>query len=33
VKVPDAPQVQTLLYELIEHAPADEEEAEPEEVR
>lgn len=25
IRVPDAPQVQTLLYELIEHAPADEE--------
>ncbi|MEU4421960.1 PH domain-containing protein [Actinoplanes sp. NPDC024001] len=31
--VPQAPQVQTLLYELIEQAPADEEEEAAEEVR
>lgn len=31
--VPQAPRVQTLLYELIEHAPADEEQAEEEGVR
>ncbi|MBG0561648.1 PH domain-containing protein [Actinoplanes aureus] len=31
--VPGAPHVQTLLYELIEQAPADEEEVEEEEVR